>query len=57
MTQLHKYLIPNSIDKIYAPLGIVISFVRNTSPRISILVYYDFRTGRIERHLINAEKE
>ena len=57
MTKLEKYLIPSSINKNCSPLGIVIPFVRNTSPRISILLFYDYRTGRVERHLINAEKE
>jgi hypothetical protein len=50
-----QYLMPKNTDK--TPLGIILAIHKNVPFKISILIFYDYRTGRIERYLVNSEKD
>lgn len=52
-----KYLLPKNIDKKDSAIGIVLAFQLSTPIRVTILMFYDYRTGRIERYLVNSSQD
>lgn len=49
-----KYLMPKNVDRKDSAIGIVLAFQLFTPVRVTILLFYDYRTGRIERYLVNS---
>lgn len=52
-----NYLLPKNVDKKDSAIGIVLPFQIFTPIRITILLFYDYRTGRIERYSVNSSQE
>lgn len=50
-----KYLLPKNTANTESPIGIIIPFQIVEPFRVAILLFYDYRTGRIERYVVNAE--
>lgn len=50
------YLTPKNISPNVSPIGIILPFQITKPFKISILLFYDYRTGRVERYLVNSEK-
>lgn len=51
-----EYLTPKNISPHVSPVGIILPFQITKPFKISILLFYDYRTARVERYLVNSEQ-